>query len=64
MRPPNILCSEDSLGHLNGLGRRAAQHFGGFLHQMKGRQKVVVVERKDSTQAVFRRMRGLEEILY
>jgi hypothetical protein len=40
MRTPNILCSEDSLGHLNGLGRRAAQHFGGFLHQMKGRQKV------------------------
>jgi hypothetical protein len=43
MRTPNILCSEDSLGHLNGLGRRAAQHFGRFLHQMnqmKGRQQI------------------------
>ncbi len=43
------------------LGSRLALHFGGFFNQIKRRQKL---EREDSIQAVFRRMRRLEGFLY
>jgi hypothetical protein len=36
-------------------------HFGGFFHQIKVRQPI---GRKDSIQAVCRRMRRLEALLY
>jgi hypothetical protein len=40
---------------------RLAQHFYGYFHQIKGRQQI---GRKESIQAVSRRMKGLEGFLY
>jgi hypothetical protein len=40
---------------------KMVQHFGGFFHQIKVRHPI---RRKDSIQAVCRRMRRLEAFLY
>jgi hypothetical protein len=43
------------------LQTKIVHHFGGFFHQIKERQPI---GRKDSIQAVCRRMRRLEAFLY
>jgi hypothetical protein len=61
MEELNILCLEGGWCFRNRLGRRLAQHFGGFFHKIK---KLQQIGREDSIQAVCRSMRRLVGFLY